>query len=91
MPKISLKTKRNVNELTGVYLANEKLKKYFFSQIYEIINFDLDESGVKVENEGVLKLTKSKVVVNRSFVLDRPFWVVMREKENHPYFIAHIS
>jgi hypothetical protein len=22
--------------------------------------------------------------------LDKPFWIVMREKNNHPYFIAHI-
>ena len=24
--------------------------RYFFAEIYEVINLDLDESGVKVEN-----------------------------------------
>ena len=28
--------------------------------------------------------------IKRRFCLDKPFWIVMREKNNHPYFIAHI-
>jgi len=50
MPKIALKHKRDVSELKGVFLKNDKFKQYFFEQIYEIINLDIDETGVKVEN-----------------------------------------
>jgi len=28
--------------------------------------------------------------VKRHFCLDKPFWIVMREKNNLPYFVAHI-
>lgn len=27
----------------------------------------------------------------RRFVLDKPFWIVMRERNEHPYFVAYIS
>lgn len=28
--------------------------------------------------------------IKRRFVVDKPFWIVMRERDNHPYFVAHI-
>ena len=28
--------------------------------------------------------------VKRRFVVDKPFWIIMREKDNHPYLVAHI-
>lgn len=47
---------------------------------------------MKVENEGVVKLLRSGIPhVNRKFIVDKPFWIVMRERENHPYFIGYIS
>lgn len=45
-----------------------------------------------MENEGVIKMLRSGIpMVTRRFILDKPFWVVMREKKEHPYFIAHIN
>lgn len=78
MPKIQIKHNRTVKELIGIFLANQKWNKYFFSEVYEIINLDLDETGVKVENEGVIKILRSGIPrIGRRFLLDKPFWIVM--------------
>lgn len=80
MPKVSLKHKRNVQELIGVKLANKNFELYEFKEVFEIINLDITESGVKVENEGAIKMTKCKKVHReiRRFVLDSDFWIVMK-------------
>ena len=82
MPKVSLDVKRDMTELIGVYLANENFKEYFFSKFFEIIKLDIDETGVKVENEGVIVMSKGMAlhpVEKKYIVLDKPFWIVMRE------------
>ena len=90
MPQIHLSEKRKVNELVGKKLQHD----YYFSQIYEIIKLDIDETGVKLENKGVIQLLrckKSKLVEKKYIILDNPFWIVMRESESHPYFVAFIN
>ncbi len=72
----------------GTRLKNEKFNQYSFTKIYEIIKLDIDETGVTVENEGLVSMSKCRPKV---FALDKPFWIVMREKLNHPYFIAYIA
>lgn len=65
--------------MIGVFIANEKFKKYFFGEIFELINLSIDEAGVKVENEGVIKVLNCRMPeINRKFVVDKPFWIVMR-------------
>jgi hypothetical protein len=52
-----------------------------FSKIYEIIKLDIDETGVKVENEGAVMMLKMAVMKPpkiRRFELNKPFWIVMR-------------
>lgn len=62
--------------------------------MYEIIKLNIDETGVKVENEGVMIATKSCVVKKvepKYILLDGPFWIMMREKGKQEYFLAHIT
>lgn len=38
--------------------------------------------------------TRSAVIQTskvRNFCLNRPFWILMREKNYHPYFVAYIN
>ena len=59
----------------------------------EKIKLTIDEGGAVVENEANMEVDESASEVSepKSCVLDRPFWVVMREKEKHPYFVAYIT
>ena len=95
MPKISIKHCRSVKELIKVGLLNEGFKNYEFSEVYETINLDIDEEGVKVENEGVILLTLKCARIEKRepkiLRLDREFWIVMREKSKHPYLICLVN
>lgn len=48
MPVVQIKQKRDVAELKGVHLKNKNFELYKFEQVYEIINFELDETGATV-------------------------------------------
>ena len=96
MPKISINAHHDVKELKNIKLANQSFKSYYFDKIYEIVKLDIDETGVKVENEGVIMLkkcvVKQPVKKPKCIILDQPFWIVMKEVgKKNPYFIAYIN
>jgi hypothetical protein len=62
--------------------------------MFENIKFKIDEVGAKVENEAVIMMTKCAIISikpKRTFIVDKPFWVVMKQKGCHPYFIVQIN
>ena len=48
MPKIRLRHQRSVDELVDKEFRNKSLMGYHIAEIYEVINLDFDEKGVKV-------------------------------------------
>ena len=62
MPKIEVKHERQLKELIGQAVQNESFKDYFIAEIYEIIKLDIDETGVKVENEGAVVMNKAIMI-----------------------------
>ena len=74
-------------------MLNPNFKQYRVQTMVEKIKFRMDEVGAKVENEAVIMLSRMCVLNpnKRSFLLNSPFWVVMRESEKQPYFILHVS
>ena len=62
--------------------------------MFENIKFKMDEVGAKVENEAVLMMLKCKVVdkkPKRNFIVNSPFWVVMKQKGCRPYFLLQVN
>jgi hypothetical protein len=90
MPKLHLDHRHDYVELTGKFLANKGFEEYFIAQMFEKIKFDMDYKGARVESEAVIvgptaMPSPPKV---RKFILDKPFWVVMkRNNSRYPYFI----
>ena len=95
MPNVSIKHKRDLNELLGKRLKNKKFTDYMFSQVYEIIKLDIDETGVKAENEGVIRMKNCMVIKQKvepkHIVIDRSFWVLMKEAGKEPYLVSYIA
>ena len=49
--------------------------------MHEIIKLNIDEKGIKIENEGkigVKKCKQSEPIQKKLIILNRPFWIVMR-------------
>lgn len=54
----------------------------------EAIKINVDESGAKMENRAMIFATKCCKIKNqtpRQFVLDKTFWMIMKEVGKHPY------
>lgn len=83
---------RKYDELIGKNLANKGFEKYRIAEMYENIAFDMDNKGARVENEAVIVLSKSAPMETRKFILDKPYWVVMRRTgSTKPYFLLGVN
>lgn len=75
-------------------MVSGKLKGYSVSVMFENIRFMLDEKGATVENEAGMVMGGSSLNGKppRRFVVDAPFWAVMKQKvTNRPYFIGQFT
>ena len=94
MPKLHLKHNLNYMELINKFLANDGFKDYSIAKMYESINFDMDHRGARVENEAVIggRGAGRKPQISRRFIMDKPFWVVMKRKDSQrPYFLLGVK
>ena len=83
MPIVDIEFQHDVKELLKKHLANENFQEYYFAEIYQIIKLKIDETGVTVENQGVIKMLRSApmhMTPPKQIIVDGPFWLVMREK-----------
>ncbi len=93
MPNLHLEYRRHYNELLNIPFANANFSGYSISEMYENIAFDMDYKGARVENEAVIDVLDTFVMVknNKLLIMDKPFWVVMkRTNSNNPYFILGV-
>lgn len=94
MPVVDFDVEREYKEMIGAGVQSGELKGYYIAVMVEKIRFRIDEVGAKVENEAVMIMTRCMPMVRpnvKRLILDRPFWVVMKQKGAHPYFIAQIN
>ena len=94
MPKLHIDLRRDYTELIGDTLGNTNFEDYIIKNMFENIKFDLNEKGARVENEA--EITMHLVSRNpddpRLFILDKPFWVIMKRKGSEsPYFILGVK
>lgn len=96
-PKLHLDHHRDYVELIGKWLSNEGFSNYFIAQMFENIKFDMNEKGAKVENEAVIATGygiagPSKKPKIKNFILDKPYWVIMKRADSqNPYFILGVN
>ena len=96
MPKLHLDHRHDYIELTGKFLANRGFEGYFIAQMFEKIKFDMDHKGARVESEAVIApetamFSNQRPKIKR-FILDKPFWVVMKRKNSrNPYFVLGVK
>ncbi|MDD4309858.1 MAG: hypothetical protein PHO32_05715 [Candidatus Cloacimonetes bacterium] len=95
-PKLHLDNNRAYSEMIGKKLKNKKLAGYVISVMQEIIKFDMDEKGARVENEAIIGMVTSAgpndTYKPKSMILDKPYWVMMKRFDsNNPYFILGVQ
>lgn len=99
MPKLHLAHFREYKELMGnsakgPFFGNKGFTDYFIGTMSEKIEFDLDHQGARVEAEAVIDAQSLSLPAGniRRFILDKPFWVVMKRAGNvTPYLIVGVN
>lgn len=94
MPVVDLDIERKYTELINSPVVSGKLLGYEIGDMFEKIKFRIDEVGAKVENEAVIVMRLTAIfhpLPAKNLILDKPFWVVMKQKGTRPYFIAQIN
>ena len=91
MPVIELDLHHSIEELK-LNVLNAGFEDYFIQEIFENIKLKIDESGAIVENEAVIMMNRSMAIFEepKQFVLDKPFWIVMKEAQKHPYLAVFV-
>lgn len=88
MPVVGLDIDRNYSELVQAVIRSGMLQGYSIKYMQEKVKFRLDEAGAGVEAEAVIVATKS---LPKKLVMDRPFWIVMKQPGKKPYLILQVN
>jgi len=94
-PKLHLDHSRDYTELINKELNNQNFTNYFITGMSENIKFDMDEKGARVENRGGISVAAAidpEPIKIKKFILDKPYWVVMKRKNSkNPYFLLGVN
>jgi len=94
MPIVDLDIERKYSNIIGSPVVSGPLIQYVVGDMFEKIKFRIDEVGAKVENEAAVIMVLTASLPNpmiKNLILNRPFWVVMKQKGGNPYFITQIN
>ncbi len=91
MPYLNFTHQREYAEMLQQVISNKGFEGYIINTMLENISFTMDEAGARVENEAVIAFQQA-VKNKRLFLLNKPFWVVMKHKNSqNPYFILGVQ
>lgn len=94
-PKLHLDYNREYKQMIGLKVTNSKLRGYAISVMQEVVKFDMDEKGARVENEAVIGMITSagpNAYTPKKLILDKPYWVMMKRTDsNNPYFLLGVK
>lgn len=87
IPKFSFDITHNFSEIEGKYILNKGFENYFISKAQQDTKFVLDERGAILKSQAKMAATTSAPLMTRSFIFDKPFLILMKEKNaKMPYF-----
>lgn len=94
VPVIKFKEMFNYNELTGKQIKNTD---FTIDGAIQTVEFNLDNKGGSLKSEAALMMRMSLPIVSdeRHFNFDKPFVILLKDKNDHPveimpYFILNI-
>lgn len=94
-PVLHLNQERKYGEMIGNSLKNKNFTSYQIAVMQEVIKFDMDEKGARVENEAVIGMITSvgpNAYKPKKLILDKPYWVMMKRYDsNNPYFLLGVN
>jgi len=96
-PALSLGHTREYKEMLGHRVTNKAFENYVIGFMQEVIKFDMDERGARVENEAFIGMVTSAGPTPdpykpKELILDQPYWVMMKRSNSaNPYFLLGVN
>ena len=87
MPNLEFDYTRILNEMRGLTFTHPNARNCSISEIKQRLKLKITKEGVVMENEASMILTSTWDFKMKFFVLDRNFWVIMKEKNKAPYLL----
>jgi hypothetical protein len=82
----------------GLMGKSEKNSIYYISKAMQMIDFDLNESGIILESEAVIEedakeeATEQAIKIPKKLYFDQPFLIILQEKgKKEPYFLMWVN
>lgn len=92
IPNVKIDYHRDYKELIGAELINRKIKPLFIAEMTEQIKLSMNYQGAVMENEAVILLTRGGRPIPKQLILDKPFWLIMKEtNKKQPYLILRVE
>ena len=92
IPNVKIDYHRDYKELIGAELINRKIKPLYIAQMTEQIKLSMNYQGAVMENEAVIHLTRGGPPRPKQLILDKPFWLIMKEtNKKQPYLIVRVE
>ncbi|MFN8672871.1 MAG: hypothetical protein U0457_12415 [Candidatus Sericytochromatia bacterium] len=95
MPKLAFNFTREYKELIKLQFDNKNFQEYFISKMFETIKFEMNYKGAIIENKAFIDGVYASIppkIDYRKFLLNSPFWVIMKRKNSkNPFFILGIN
>jgi hypothetical protein len=94
IPYIKFRTTKEFDEIKEAKIMNKGFGKFRFAKALQIIDFDLNETGVSVESSAEIDAVFGipRKFEPRALNFDRPFLIIMKEKDaDDPYLLLWIA
>lgn len=94
IPYLNFMVKKEFYDIKNARILNEGYRKYIFDKVIQMIDFDLNESGISVESITEIDAVFGgpEQVEPRKLIFDKSFFIIMKEKEsNDPYLLLWIG
>jgi len=94
-PEIHYNESRSYTDLLNIPFKNKGWESYVIAIMLEKIKFDMDETGVTVENDATIvsvgAMRQPTPALPRRFVFDSPYWIIINEKGKRPFFVTKVN
>ncbi len=95
IPKVHIDQRRKYEELHGAGLLNPGFEQYFIADTLQVVKFDLNEKGAELRSYAMVIYAGASgipyIAPPRSFILDKPFLMILRQKGKEPYLMCWIA
>lgn len=93
IPYIKFSIKNEFQEVEGAKILNKGYETYFIGKAVQIIDFDLNETGITLESTAESDMLECiSEQEPKKLIFDKPFLIVLKEtNKKNPYFLMWVN